>query len=581
MVGRMSWMVRSCVGVGIAGCYAADAVLWGTTALVVVGLSSPVVRVSLGNLLGLGFKSLVRLWRWQAARRLTPSTNHGSARWMAEADAEAAGLFGTSGLIVGKMGGRVLRHPSREANMVVFAPQGAGKGVGIVIPNLLAHPGSVICIDPKGENFARTAESRLKRGPVWVLSMASTGPSHCFNPMDIVVVGSGEEADQAAQLAELMMPHEVTSEGHWRSRAVQWTKGLIAHVAQRFDGEPEFRNLAMVHQYACLSGKRFRRLLDAMEESPLAVVRDTAADMERTMATNEGSGILSSVLKGTEVFSRAHRSGVVCSRSDFALGDLFGVEPVSLFLQVPLGKMAFFAPWLRVMVGLAVHASINPVEAVPAHRPLFLLDEAATLGEVKEIQDTMGQGRAYHQKVFIYQDMAQLKKANPSYATVLANCQINVAFAVNDLDTARVISERLGEETVATRSYGVSSGADALFSHHQNMGQGEHGRRLLQPSEVMTLDDALAVVTMQGLTVKAPLLATRMKYFEEEMFAGQAGAWNESGLSPAHGRVFAGLSGRPRSPVCLEHTDVHRLLDVTCSAPLRLGYEPGLVPASG
>ena len=206
------------------------------------------------------------------------------------------------------------------------------------------------------------------------------------------------------------------------------------------------------------------------------------------------------------------------------------------------------------------------VAEVPAQRPLFVLDEAATLGEIKEIQDTIGQGRAYHQKMFIYQDMAQLKKANAGWASVIANCQINVAFAVNDYDTADVLSKRLGDQTVATQSFGVSSGADAVLSHHQNMGQGEHGRRLLQPNEILHLDDDKALVSVQGLGLKGPLLVSRMAYYREAMFAGTFGTWRGSGLSAAHLLVFSDLADAVLAPVCIEYNAVQMLSYVEVAA---------------
>ena len=50
--------------------------------------------------------------------------------------------------------------------MLVYAPMGSGKGVGIVVPNLLDYPGSIVCTDPKGENLAVTGRWRATLGPV-------------------------------------------------------------------------------------------------------------------------------------------------------------------------------------------------------------------------------------------------------------------------------------------------------------------------------------------------------------------------------------------------------------------------------
>lgn len=482
---------------------------------------------------------LVRCWKWWALQRLQPSTNHGSARFVGLLEAKRAKLLGQSGLILGRLEGKLLRHPSNEANMVVFAPQGAGKGVGVVIPNLLSHPGSVICIDPKGENFAVTARKRLEFGPVFMVSMAEAGPSHCFNPLDTVVMGSGSEVAQAARLAELIMPHEVTMEGHWRTKSVQLATGLILHVAHRFNDEPARRNLGMVHAYLTLPGSSFTKLIEAMQDSPLRVVQETASEFARAMKTNEGLSIISNMLKGTAIFSLGRRSGVVCSRSDFAIEEFFGRAPASLYLQVPLGELSVYASWMRVMVGLANHASLSAAE-VPEQRPLFVLDEAATLGEIKELQDTIGQGRAYHQKMFIYQDLAQLKLANRGWASVLANCQIHMAFAVNEMETAELLSKRIGDKTVISRSFGVSSDAGDVLSHHENAGLGEHGRRLMQPSEILTMDADKAVISAQGLGLKGPILASRLLYYREAMFQGAFGAWRGSGREEAARLVFAG-----------------------------------------
>jgi type IV secretion system protein VirD4 len=43
------------------------------------------------------------------------------------------------------------------------------QGRGTIIPNLLDYPGSVVCIDPKGENARITARHRARFGSVHVL----------------------------------------------------------------------------------------------------------------------------------------------------------------------------------------------------------------------------------------------------------------------------------------------------------------------------------------------------------------------------------------------------------------------------
>src|SRR3546814_13648560 len=59
-------------------------------------------------------------------------------------------------------------------HVLLEAPTGSGKGVGIVIPNLLQWPDSVVVLDIKHENYEITAGFRRKGGQKVVL----------FNPTD-------------------------------------------------------------------------------------------------------------------------------------------------------------------------------------------------------------------------------------------------------------------------------------------------------------------------------------------------------------------------------------------------------------
>lgn len=51
-----------------------------------------------------------------------------------------------------------------SGHLMTIAPTGAGKGVNCIIPTLLRYPGPVTVIDPKGENYAVTAEYRRQLG---------------------------------------------------------------------------------------------------------------------------------------------------------------------------------------------------------------------------------------------------------------------------------------------------------------------------------------------------------------------------------------------------------------------------------
>src|SRR4029077_1560455 len=85
------------------------------------------------------------VWR---AREAKAVTTYGSARWATREEVRSAGLLCPDGVFPGRHAGDYLRHDGPE-HVLCFAPTRSGKGVGLVVPTLLAWPGSAIVHDIK------------------------------------------------------------------------------------------------------------------------------------------------------------------------------------------------------------------------------------------------------------------------------------------------------------------------------------------------------------------------------------------------------------------------------------------------
>src|SRR5690606_37214350 len=83
---------------------------------------------------------------------------HGKARCAHMVDLAAKGFLksASDGIVVGKMHGKLLRLSGQQF-AVLAAPTRSGKGVGVVIPNLLDYSESVVVLDIKQENFNLTS----------------------------------------------------------------------------------------------------------------------------------------------------------------------------------------------------------------------------------------------------------------------------------------------------------------------------------------------------------------------------------------------------------------------------------------
>ena len=81
---------------------------------------------------------------------------HGDARFATRREIAAAGLLASEGIILGRRSRRYLMLAGQQG-VALAAPPRAGKGTGVVVPNALNWPGSLVCVDIKRENWAITA----------------------------------------------------------------------------------------------------------------------------------------------------------------------------------------------------------------------------------------------------------------------------------------------------------------------------------------------------------------------------------------------------------------------------------------
>ncbi len=94
--------------------------------------------------------------------------NYGSAAWAthrlksySDKDVSQGVFFGKSGnpsLPAGATGAPITSLP--ETHTLIVARTRAGKGTRVIVPTLLRYGGSMLVIDPKGENAAITARTR-------------------------------------------------------------------------------------------------------------------------------------------------------------------------------------------------------------------------------------------------------------------------------------------------------------------------------------------------------------------------------------------------------------------------------------
>ncbi|MEC3863289.1 type IV secretory system conjugative DNA transfer family protein [Mesobacterium sp. TK19101] len=452
--------------------------------------------------------------------------SHGSARFAGKK--ELRDLERANGLLIGRNPdtGKLLSYDG-PAHLLTLAPTRAGKGVGTVIPNLLLAERSVLVIDPKGENARIAGAARERFGTVHVLDPfgVSGRPSAAYNPLDRLSADSPDLSEDATSLADALVvdPAHQTGDAHWNEEAKALIGGLIMFCVAH--EEPTRRNLGAVREYLTLPPDRMADLVKLMQDSDVAdglVAR--AANRFAGKADREAASVLSNAQRHTH-FLDSPRIAKAMARSDFQFADLRH-RITSVFLVLPPNRLDAYSRWLRLLVSQALHdiardaetplgpqiAAQPPVERLKAPT-LFLLDEFAALGRLEAVERAMGLMAGYGLQLWpILQDMSQLRDLYGQRAsTFVANAGVQQVFGVNDYETAKWLSQMMGQGTIGYQTESHKPG------DMPTTGTSITGRDLLTPDEIMQLPPELQLLRVQG---QPTAIAGKLRYYADREFEG-------------------------------------------------------------
>ncbi len=528
-------------------------------------------------LLILGVAALGKLNGWRGT-----GWAHGTARLASVADLYSAGLLGDEGLVLGRTGyaaavsrmqalrahvlaprgreeaacrlflqaffGRRWAAPSlirlgRFVHLITFAATGRGKGVSVLVPNLLTYKQSAVVTDPKGELFKLTAGHREHRFGHRIVCLDPFGISGAwsdtFNPLDLIDPESPTLIDQCRDLANQMVVRTgKESEPHWNDSAELILTAFIAYVCA-CEPSREDRNLQLVRDLVS-SRDKFARAVAAMQQS------DACDGLIRRMGSlltwyvdRELGSVLTTVQRHTAFLDSPKVAASTRSSSFDPLS--LRQKATTVYLALPSEQLETLAPLQRMWIGGLLRA-VTREGATERNPILFLLDEAATLGRIKALEDAVSLVRGYGVRFwFIFQSMGQLTECfGESAPDFLNNFDTQQFFGVNTVQTAEEISKRIGDATVLVESLNRSTSTSRPHGHGGTGHEGgqvststsvttsEVARRLVKAEEVLRLPEDLAIVFHRNLP---PIPCQLVRYYADPEFRnGRAGTTCGLGL---------------------------------------------------
>jgi len=429
---------------------------------------------------------------------------HGRARFARLREIRQAGLLdhASDGIIVGRRGRQFLTASlQRYPHVMLAAPTGSGKGVGIVIPNLLNWNHSVIVLDIKKENWEITAGFRAAHGhEVFLFDPASPHHlTHRWNPLAYVRADHALRVDDTQKIAHILFPDVTGTDPIWTASCRSLFLGLVLYLLET-PGKPVTLGQVARESFAG-NDKRFVDLIEARQSAghPYSNTCTHALLDYVNTSDNTRTSIRKTFTSRFELFLNPIIDAATCA-NDFDL-EALRLRRISIYLGITPDNLSRLSPLLNLFFQQVV--DLNTRE-LPEHNPaltvqcLLLLDEFRALGKMPLIVEAVAYLRGYGVRLMpIFQSPSQIRElyGDEAAKTFFQNHPIRITYTPPDMNVATEISRELGTYTYKARS---TSRPSAFSKGTSSTSDSDYARALLLPQEVLELGEDEALILAKG-----------------------------------------------------------------------------------
>lgn len=451
------------------------------------------------------------LMLWWVSKQKPPL--HGAARFAKEGEIRRSGFRADDGIVLGKKGGKFLTFGGSE-HCIVEAPTRSGKGVGIVIPNLLSWQESVVVLDVKRENWEATAGFRKKYGQAVHLFNPTDpeGRTARYNPLGYI---DRTDPDQVVielqKIATMLFVPPERGEPFWTDSARTAFVGVGAYLAI---ADQPF-TIGAIYRLMTTGDTRgfFRRVLDDRSLALSQGCRNALADFT-SGADNTFAGIVQTVTSKLSLWLNP-RVDAATEECDFDLREL-RTRRMSIYLGVSPDELDRVAPLYNLLFQQLVDLNVRDLPgATTPLKVLVILDEFARIGRAQVIASAFSYVAGYGIRLLpVIQSRSQLRAVYGEHVAneIVANCGVEVAFTPKELRVANEMSERIGyigQESV-TKSLTIHG---ILANRSKSMS--DQRRALLLPQELMQFPDSELLLLRGGIP---PIHGDKIRYYADGLF---------------------------------------------------------------
>lgn len=488
------------------------------------------LKIKLAGMLGFGSALLASGGVLYMMLREKDKALHGDARFAHAGDLASKGLFKRepTSIIVGKYGRRLVRLSGQQF-VILAAPTRSGKGVGVVIPNLLDYQESMVVLDIKQENFDLTSGWRASQGQQIVLfnPFAEDRRTHRWNPLSYVSSDPAFRVSDLMAIAAMLYPDGADEQKFWISQARNAFMAFTLYLFENRDDERAIGfpgsgdpSLGAVFRLSTGDGSDLRKYLQQLATRPFlgSNARSAFANL-LSQADETFASIMGTFKEPLNAWINPVLDAAT-SADDFLLTDLRR-KKMTVYIGIQPNKLAESRLIINLFFSQVINLNTRELpQSNPElkHQVLLLMDEFTAIGKVDIIASAVSYMAGYNVRLLpIIQSMAQLDATygRDVSRTIITNHALQILYAPREQQDANDYSEMLGYTTIRKRNTSRSNGQQSSVTTSQS----EERRALMLPQELKAMGNDSEVFLYEGIA--HPVKCSKIRYYQDRYFTSR------------------------------------------------------------
>lgn len=451
-----------------------------------------------------------------------------------------------------------------QGHVITFAGTRAGKGVGLVLPNLISWGGAMFVFDPKSENFLIThsVRKKLHNQPVYLFdpfkqaekaeralgmdnervskfpyaTFATLARAKALYDAFVESGDTGELFAEASRIAEaIVVRQNEERETFFNDSSQILIKNAIVLVLYLFEKTrltcPPLSKICSVLHLEKL--EELEKELDASfpeskaKEYNLPLLPEGEIELKRYETLKECIRECKDLLGNRDVcvtlriqlefLQDTNVADLLDGKSERVFYPQYGVNCRStIYLTIPPHYLTRHIRVSRLILSALLDAATQSLND-RNFQWLFLLDEVANFGSLPQLARVASLGAGYNIILWmLWQDMAQLRGLySDNWETFMANARVQQYFGVRDKDAAKLISELSGmrearfEQSTYGRNVTSTGWFNTTYTETESVAEQRVAAPLIRPEEVVRTPSELMFMFAQGV---APILGERLTF---------------------------------------------------------------------